>query len=298
MNFPRPVNYSKNENRNFNNAFDSMRVNNAVYQQNPKDMFNNNNFRNDNSLVYDNLYKDLLLENIKEYTVLIDSKDRNYQIFPNPFHYDVTFDPMPTSKSHETPAPTINTGFTNVRYIRLETAILPFYDSVTEKVIEVPGVKDDIGLPVYVKKESVDKEKKLTDNLYIVIVIEEYQDVNMKSTNDLLSDSFGVLYYDDDVNNYHFRACPFNAIKIFPPDQLGKIDKFRIRFYDPYGCELNVEHLDKSVKSNMSCGCANNVIDRKCFRHNLRHPLNPFFQNHLQFKVGVVEPHLNKKNFY
>ncbi len=130
-------------------------------------------------------------------------------------------------------------------------------------------------------------------------MIEEYRDVNIKSTNDVLSDSFATIYFDSKLNESHFMGNCSGAVKVFPPDHLGKIDKFKIRFLDPYGCELKCEHLDPGIRSGMSCKCIDEeneeAYDPECFRHNIKHPLNPLFQNHLQFKIGVVEPYMNKK---
>lgn len=267
----------------------------------PKDGFRNNNFLNDGRLLHNNLYPDILKEEIVEHTVMIDSKDRNYEVYPNPFCYDVIFNPIPTTRRgangnnviYEDPTPTINIGFENVRYIKLETAILPYYNRICRKR-RVLEELDERGLEQCVTDTSIDVYNPLTENLYTVLVIEEYQDVNYRSTNDVLSDSFCTLYYDHKINDSHFRTCTQHAAKVFPPDQLGRINKFRIRFLDPYGCQLNVKHLDPCIKSGMTC-CCDEEGDDCCFKHNLYHPLNPLWQNHLQFKVGVVEPYLNKR---
>lgn len=300
MNPINSVGYNPN---NYNKAFESLKPQNYVPFNGvkPKDMFLNKNFVNDNSIFDNNLHKNLLAEEIKEYTVMIDSKDRNYQIFPNPYHYDVVFSPLPNVKrfvdgkavTYETPNPTINTGFTNVRYIKLEMTILPFYNKICKKTRKLDE-PNKFGLDDYVIDEFVDVHNPVTENLYTVLMIEEYKDVNYKSTNDVLSDSFCTIYYDGKINDSHYKGETYSAIKIFPPDQLGKIDKFRIRFLDPYGCELSVNHLDPSLKSGMTC-CCGNEDESCCFKHNLNHPLNPLWQNHLQFKIGVVEQYLNKK---
>jgi hypothetical protein len=269
-----------------------------------KSMFNNHDFINDGTLLHNNLYPNILTEEIKEYSVLIDSKDRNYQIFPNPFRYDVTFNPVHSAKervdgkivSYEDPNPVINKGFENVRYIKLEDVILPFHNRTfkhTRKLDE----PDERGLDAYVTEEFVDTHHPITENLYTILVIDEYRDVNIKSTNDVLSDSFAVIYKHSKANESHFNGFTNNAIKVFPPDQLGKIDKFRIRFLDPYGNELKCKHLDKRIKSGMVCTCDddNDIYQPDCFKHCINHPLNPLFQNHLHFKIGVVESYMNKK---
>lgn len=266
----------------------------------PKGMFNNHNFINRNDIMHNNLNNILLNEEIREYSVMIDSKDRNYQIYPDPFTYDVRFNPLAKTKEIingkivicEDPNPIINGKFTNVRYIKLETVILPFFTSIRNNTIT--DENGDI-----VDKLQINTYKPLTDNLYFVLFISGYSDTNYRSTNDVLSESFATIYYDTRINNTHFLGYTSNGIKIFQRDQLGKIDRFKISFMDPYGYPLTCKHVDKKIKSNLICTCKDpeGDDDTDCFKHNLFHPLNPIFQHHLHFKIGVIEPRLNKKIF-
>lgn len=266
----------------------------------PKSLFNNNNFNNNGNILHNNLKSILLNEEIREYSVMIDSKDRNYQIYPDPFSYEVRFNPIFKSRNrvngrivtYEDPAPTINDNFINVRYIKLDSVILPFYTKTRY-------IYDKNDTDTLIKSHIVDTKRSLTDNLYIVLSIGDYNDNNYRSTNDVLSDSFAVIYYDGKVSNTHYKGITSNGIKIFQQDQLAKIDKLKINFTDPYGRLLMCNHLDKNIQSNLECICEDpdGDNDTHCFIHNLSHPLNPIFQHHLQFKIGVVEPRLHKKTF-
>ena len=284
---------------NFQNVFEPLPL--IPFQgTDPKSNFRNHNFVNRNDLLNNNLQNILLNEEIREYTIIIDSKDRNYQIYPDPFSYEVKFNPLPKSRekvngkyvTYEEPSPVINDSFKNVRYIKLETIILPFYTKI--KQVEKEDDEGDM-----VKIWNVDTKKLLSDNLYTVLSIGEYKDVNYRSTNDVLADSFATIYYDCKISNTHFEGYTSNGIKYFPQDQLAKIDKLKISFMDPYGNPLRCEHLNKKIKSNMVCTCEDpeGDEDTDCFEHNIFHPLNPIYQHHLQFKVGVVEPRLKKNNF-
>jgi hypothetical protein len=269
----------------------------------PKSIFDNNNFQNTGTL-HNNLHNILLNEEIQEYSVLIDSKDRNYQVFPDPFHYEVTFGPKPRSRevvngeviTHQDPNPVINDKFINARYIKLEQVVLPFFYKIICK--EEPDV-DSAREGATIETCKINISKTLPDELYTVMTIQEYNDTNYKSTNDVLSDSFATIYYDTRINDTHYRGITSNGVNIFRQDQLGEINKFKIDFYDPYGNPLTVDHLDKTIMSNMECNCDNphGDSDTDCFRHNLFHPLNPIFQHHLHFKVGVIEPRLHKVTF-
>lgn len=283
---------------NFRNAFDPMPSIpfNGVQ---PKAMFSNHNFMNRNDLLHNNLYDIVLHEEIREYSILIDSKDRNIQIYPNPFKYKVTFNPLPTTREkigdktikYETPNPVIYEEMINVRYIVLEDIILPFFT----KARFVPENINGKVLPVM----KVNTAESLTDYLYIVLMIGEYTDVNCRSTNDVLSESFATVYFDNRINNTHYSGYSRDGIKIFDPDDLGLIKSFSIKFMDPYGKELCIENLDKKIFSTIDCTCDPDLyeIDPECFKHNLAHPLNPIFQHHLHFRVGILKPRLNKVTF-
>lgn len=288
----------------------------------PKSMFKNNNFVNPNNLLHNNLNSILLNEEIREYSVLIDSKDRNYQVYPNPFEYTVTFKPLNSSMDFdengkkikfEVPNPVISDNFENVRYIKLEDIILPVYN----KTCMVPGLDDDYARPespndIYHEidgkkyrikfSEKIDMQKNLiNDNLYIVLSLgRNFQDINYKSTNGVLEDSFAAIYYDYRVNDTHYKGYSRNGIKIYEQDQLGRIDKLDIKFTDAYGNPLTIDHIDKSIKSNQVCECEDKEdgdVNNTCYKHNIHHPMNPLYQNHIHLKVGVVEPRLNKKTF-
>lgn len=230
---------------------------------------------------------------IKEYTVLIDSKDRNYQVYPDPFHYTVTFNPLPATRElvngeyvyHETPTPVINKDLRQIKYVKLEHVIMPKYRLIW-------NVRNEDGYC----QEQVFVHKPITDNLYTVLSFgRDFIDENYASTNDVLADSFATIYYDSDANATHYNAKISNGVKIFPPNRLGSLNKIHVDFMDPYGEQITCPHVDKNILSPMICTCHDpegDVGNTDCFKHNLRHPLNPIFQHHIQLKVGVVESYI------
>lgn len=229
------------------------------------------------NLIHNNLKSILLNEEIVEYCVMIDSKDRNYQVYPDPFRYDVIFKP-----GKQDPYPTINDNFINVRYIRLDSVILPFYTKIREED------SDDIDCL------KINPNEKLTNDMYVVLSLGNYTNTNYRSTNDVLSSSFATIYYDKKVSDTHYMGSCKNSTKIFYPDQLATINKFQISFSDPYGNPIRCDHLDQTIKSGLECDCVDPDGDdfTSCFKHNICHPLNPIFQHHLNFKIGVMEPRL------
>ncbi len=65
--------------------------------------------------------------------------------------------------SHEEPAPTINDSFKNVRYIKLETVLLPFYHRIYQKLETRSRNREPV------QKYKVSQKINLTDNLYTVL---------------------------------------------------------------------------------------------------------------------------------
>ena len=264
----------------------------------PKAGMNNHNFKNDNTLLYNNLHSNLLDETLKEYSLLIDSKDRNYQVYPNPFDYTIHFAPN-SGNNYLPPTPIINTKFENIKYIKLDYIILPKHISVysDEYLDSVTGTEKSALF--------LDKKKDRSRELYTVMNLDIFNNnttvrENTSSTNDVLSDSFATIYYDHGYNDTHYLGETRTGIMTFYNDCLGKLNKMRITFRDQYGNILSPKHLDKKIKSNLitECECKSEFLyDKDCCIHNICHPLNPAFQNHINLKVGVIEPRLNKKIF-
>lgn len=247
--------------------------------QDPKSGFDNRSFANPGTLLHNNLYNNILSQEIKEYSVLIDSADRNYKVYTDPFEYTVQLGPLPGSRGNEIIEPYIQDKFENVRYIKLECAVLPNY---------VWTVKNG-------NKIELDGTRQLKDELYVVLNIPDIKITESSSTNDLLSESFGAIYYDHDIGKHHYMGYSPNAIKVFPPDNLGTINRLNIRFSYPNGEQILCDNLDSKLKQSQ-CDCSKiDRINDNCFKHNLMHPKNPSFQHHLHFKIGVVQSNLSKR---
>ena len=97
---------------------------------------------NNNNLLHNNLKDNLLKEELVEYQINIDSDDRKFDAYPDPFNYVVTFKSLGRSiyyKKHngfkiecgeipETPGPVIMRSFKNVKYAKLDHCIISRYN--------------------------------------------------------------------------------------------------------------------------------------------------------------------------
>lgn len=257
----------------------------------PNDMFDNHNFKNQGGLIHNDIYDNVLNEWVREYSIYIDSKDRDFKVYPNPFKYTVDFSPPPATRISdngesaklEPIRPFIKGPIKDVRYIKLETAILPIYHRINDD--GTLNIKD-----------------KLKNRIYNILQIKEFYDENRYSTSQELEDSFAILYPDSDIHDQkiHFQTKTRNGgVYYFPPDTLGEIKKMTIRITDPYGT-LYQPDVDPKIDTPSHCICnpdPDMEANNKCFIHSLYHPGNPIFQNHLHFRVGVVIPRINKKIF-
>lgn len=281
LNFPYPLNQFDRANNVNANPLPIFNVNGL----DPTTGFSNNGFKNPKTLLNNNLDpNNILIENVKEYSIFIDSKDRNHEVFPNPFQYTVTLAPTGNTTeiikgvrySNETPAPTINDNILNVKYVRLEQIMLPYFYKTSEG--------------------KLNKNFSLLDNLYFILNIKELSGENKYATSNTTSKSFAVVYHDHNYNHTHFVGVSKSIGYSFPPDNLGTLNKLSISITDPFGNIYNPDHLDKKIKTCMGCICDEEIND-ECYFHSLRHPLNPQFQNHIHLKVGIVEPKMNKLIF-
>ena len=140
------------------------------------------NYTNQNELLHNNIGEIVLDEHIVEYRINIDSIDRDISIYNDPFNFTVKFNPPaksiirtevlidPCNRSKGTrieeslmegpPRPHINREFKNVKYIKLDSIILPQHHGI---------VKGTNGY-------EFDKDKFLVDDRFIVLRIKELDD--------------------------------------------------------------------------------------------------------------------------
>jgi len=73
-----------------------------------------------NMPLYPNIAESVVSENVNEYVVIIDSSDRNLELYPNPFKLKAFF-----SQSDDDTRLNIPRNFENVKFMRIENVILP-----------------------------------------------------------------------------------------------------------------------------------------------------------------------------
>lgn len=270
------------------------------------------NYKNQNSLLHNNVNEFVLDPSIVEYRIDVDSLDRNIEVYPDPLDFIVRFNPVPSGivrtevnergKSRivneyfaGTPRPHIGKEFRNVKFVKLDTAILPQF---------VGTVGCD--------KEQTTEEKLLDDEIimndrFVSLVIDELtQDQpryysTMDDSYRILDDGqtvtppqpFSNIVRDKILGPYHYCGIPFYGSALYKKVALGNLKQLSIKFYDSMGQKLKFNNLytAKQLKEAEDAGCPISIRDP-------RHPLNKRHQVFLSFIVGVDEANINQDTKY
>jgi hypothetical protein len=264
-------NYYTNSNPNGNfqeNTYNSHYNNFQEAFQNSNTMLERPNYNNQNNTIHNNLGNQLNKETIKEYTIDIDSLDRNTNLYPDPFNFSVGFSNNKTiiSNNKYQDTPFINKLFKNVKYIRINNIVFPkIYDVIYD---------DDQGKYIY------DVNKNIYLDRFIVLKIDNLIDNTIYSTNSII-DRKGIKLYQKiaNIGNF-FRAEPsynVNNTYFFKDSNLGNINKLDISFYDGYYNKIIFSNLDTT---------STDITE-------IRNPLNKNSQVNINATLGVFENELN-----
>jgi len=284
------MNHSGNPFANFNpmttNQMGRPNMNfNQAYRQNTP-MIDPINYQNQNNLIHNNVAEHVLDEHVVEYRLNIDSADRDPGAYKDPFSYTVTFNPSST-----TPGPTINREFRNVKYVKLESIVLPRYTYI-EEVDEAYEINTDTSSHLY-------------DDRFVVLNIEQLEGIESRvyGTNKDLTNSFAQIVPDKLISSTYYTGLPYLGTRYFKDNKLENMTKLKIQFKDSYGNDLKIQEVEND-------GGNINVIDsdplatkqedgsymigeEEIALTDVRHPLNRSFQNHMSLVIGVVESGIN-----
>lgn len=244
-------------------------------------------YRNTGNTLHNNIGDSVMNESVVEYKINIDSIDRDIRTYLDPFNYVVKFN-LPSSASITPSGPLINKEFRNVKYIKLDSIVLPQYSN------NIYCPKED--------KYIFSPESYLPDDRFVVLQINELLDDNkIYSTSDsgvridpITSNSivppkpFGIIYPDTKLGKYYYTGTPYNSNTIYKSSKLANINRMSVRFYDSFGKPLHYDNLYTYDQLQEAYKSGNPIPIT-----DVRHPLNKNIQNHMTFIVGVVEGHIN-----
>lgn len=285
-----PINNNIN---NFNSAF---QVNTPFIEK--------MDFRNKNNLLHNNINENLLVEQVIEYNLNIDSKDRSISAYPNPFDFTVTFGghgsvvenktfikktPINLGAVNEskyenkkivyegTPGPIINKRFKNVKYLRLDYLILPRTNVIKKNdnsLLSSEFIDDCISYE--------DKDKLTYKYKYLILRINEIKSDKILGTNRNLENDTFILYPDKLMGRNHIMWLPTSGSRNYKNSNLENITRLTFEILSPKGETLCIYDEDGNKISLLS---ETDETIKECIEEHM--------QINLSIIMGVVENELN-----
>lgn len=285
------------------NKFSPMSANSQVNNfnagfSNPTPLLIKTDYSNQNNVIHNNLKDNVLGETITEYTINIDSFDRDLCEFPNPYSFVVRFNPnssiIKSTKTIENgkivyesqrfrgaSQPFINKEFRNVKYVKLDDIILPQYGNIT--------------FDCESNKYVFDKHNKLVNDRFIMVTIEEFEDSQSRvySTSDS-SDRidyttgenlkcpvpFCQVYPDTEYGKYFYYGGIIGGVRVYKGNNLGNINRMTIKLHDSFGVPLQIDDLFSIEELQKANSC------------DPRNPMHKYHQFFMSFTIGVIENEL------
>lgn len=252
------------------------------------------NYKNQNNLIHNNVGDSILDENIVEYRVYIDSLDRDISVYPNPFDFTVRFCAAAKGMIKDVhysgaPGPVINKDFRNIKYIKLESIVLPQF---------LKYIKANNG--EYIR----DPNSYLPNERFLILSINELEESNRVYTtvtsgklaensrtlySSHIPKPFGIIFPDAKYGDAYYRGTTYTSQGIYNNSTLGNIKKLTLKLYDSRGKLLSFDHL-------LSLEQINN--NKRITEEHICHPLNKNIQVHYTFVIAVIEPHINNLTKY
>lgn len=212
---------------------------------------------NPHNTLHDNLNDNIKFENIKEYQITIDSYDRDLTFYPDPYNFRLSMTGPYTS-------PSINKSFRNVKYIKIDSIILPKYYDIKK---ENDDYIDDI-------------TKDTTKERFILLRFDNINQTQQLGTNDFSNRPSILLYPYKKYNDYFslFKPVNYNTNILFVNDSnLINLNNIDFSFYDGHYNKLEFKNKDLNEK-NIS---------------KLNSPLNINKQIIINLRIGVIENNMN-----
>ena len=216
-----------------------------------------------------------------------------------------------------------NPTLPNTNIVILDTPnnwiIIYSYSDNDKQIINYTKYEEDVSVNIEVAYECIKNlsnntyitykytivNKLLEDEKYVLIYINDINNISENSTNRYLSTAFNVLY-PDIIGKYYMYIDCHNANKIYDFSDLGSINRMLINFKNALGNNLttNIKAQDYNVPNLnfTTCICSyddyNNMIrNHSCLCNYIRHPRYCKFQVDIMFKFSIIENNFDKRIF-
>jgi hypothetical protein len=196
-------------------------------------------YNNNGSLVHNNIDNNIFNEYMNDYTLHIDSYDRDLTAFPSAFKFIVSLGGAGTSTEKKydessntfktinytgAPDPRIQRNFHNVKQIILDRLFFPQFCVYTRTIVA--------GVPYYSGKTAVSSKFR-----YLIVKIKELDNNKVFSTNNRVSDDSFIIYKDKDLggSSTEIWLSSYCNKRVYPKSSLKNLDKLTVEIVDPEG---------------------------------------------------------------
>lgn len=301
MSFRNPSQFSLDRNTynqsNFNQSYNN--IQNVIPQR---------DIKNYNNVLHNNINDPIVSEIVTEYTLHIDSNDRDTTLYPNPYKFSVSLGGsgsqtvkttsrdglITTTTSYSgSPNPKIDIQFKNLKYVKIKYLMLPrtiLYKRTDSSGVEysVPSLVND-GISGTI----------LANYRYLILKIKELDDDKLYSTNDIIRNNCFVLYrdsnYHDAINDLWIATQP---VRIYYDNLLkNNLNKLTFEIMTPTGDEFRLKYYDPAA-TNTKININYSEINNLTVNNNFYTDFTPIIQMSMEIEFGVCENQINTQKNY
>lgn len=269
----------------------------------PNTLIDRPDFTNRGNVIHNNLGEKLLSETVVEYKMHFNSADRNFSYYPSPFNMKIEF-------GSSLRAPYITRKFENIKYISLDTIVLPrtieidtTNGTATPPYLYPAGTSYSPGggapAPVAVSNTMniLDKHR------FLIVKIVELTTNRTLGTSPLFDrDTFVIVPdYDSGFDNWVWKPL-HNSRVLYPNSQLHNISELTFQLLDENGNQLGL--FDATGTNILTTATAN--LDNKTYNTYVNDNssvasvayTNGVTQVWYNLTFGVIENELNTSTNY
>ena len=249
---------------------------------------------NPKQIMHNNVEQNVFNELIMDFTLHMDSNDRDTTAFPNPYKFTVSLGGAGTNtekvynnktNTFETksytgaPNPRISRNFRNIKYVTLDRIFFPKY--IVFARTEVPPSS---GNYVYTGLTEISEKYR-----YLIVRIKELDNDRLLSTNNNVREDSFIIYKDKDLGGSDaeiWLSC--HSKRVYFKSALKNLDKLTIEIVDQNGNQITPTYKIDGVGNEFAIPAAEIT----------NADTNEQYQFSLQMTLGVYENELNTQVNY
>lgn len=219
-----------------NNNFGNF--NSAYNQQTP--IIDKMTFESDHKLIHDNLGDQTKDNNLFETSINIYSLDRNLESYPSAFNFKVMFGQAQgkserksdgtSIKSQSSPAPTIDRVFKQIKYVVVESIILPRSFSIDTSTSDP-----------HTYTMNTDPDYNLENKGFLILNINELEQVDtFAGTGNLVKNTSFILIPDQELGKNRYLWKPVKKSVVYKRQYMKEITSLTLQITDDQGNDITI----------------------------------------------------------